>query len=105
MLAASCLLSCAQSQPPPLHPFEQGRADLSPIQPPTPNVDIPVVQATENKILSSPSQQSDDHFGASIAMTLDTIVVGAPNTPGGGAAWIFDLTDSPAAPIKLIPHK
>jgi len=103
MLAASCVLSCAQSQPPPLHPFEQGRADLSPIQPPTPNVDIPVVQATENKILSSPSQQSDDHFGASIAMTLDTIVVGAPNTTGGGAAWIFDLTDSSAAPIKLIP--
>ena len=45
----------------------------------------------------------DDQFGASLAITLNTLVVGAPNTKGGGAAWIFNLADDQAPPIKLIP--
>lgn len=96
------VLSCTQDQPPPLYPMAQGQAQLTPNRIEAPVTTI-LERNSENKILKSPSQQPDDRFGDSIAMTLNTLVVGAPNTSGGGAVWVFDLAHSDTAPIQLIP--
>ena len=96
------VLSCTQDQPPPLYPLAQGQAELTPYQPEAP-VEMILERHSENKILKSPSQEPDDRFGESIAMTLNTLVVGAPNTSAGGTVWVFDLSPSNTAPIQLIP--
>ena len=101
LLVMGSVLSCQRQQPPPLYKFDTGVADIVVTKPPK-LYDVSLATATENRILHSPSDQPGDHFGASIAITLTTLVVGAPNTTGGGAAWVFDLADANAAPIKLI---
>ena len=102
VIVSGVVLSCTQDQPPPLYPMAQGQAELTPNR-----LEVPVKtileRRSENKILKSPSQQPDDRFGESIALTLDTLVVGAPNTSGGGTVWVFDLAHSNTAPIQLIP--
>ena len=101
-MAGGIVLSCTQDQPPPLYPLAQGQAELTPYHPEAP-VEMILERHSENKILKSPSQQPDDRFGESIAMTLNTLVVGAPNTASGGTVWVFDLAHSNTAPIQLIP--
>ena len=98
------VLSCTQDQPPPLYPLAQGQAQLTPNRREEPVNGI-LERHAENKIVKSPSQQPDDRFGESIALTLNTLVVGAPNTSGGGAVWVFDLAHSNTAPIQLIPPR
>ena len=103
ILAACGPISCVQVQPEPQHPWSTGVLTKNPVQPIIkPAIDMPT--ATEHVILKSPSPQINDQFGASIALTLNTLVVGAPNTTGGGAAWIFDLENSNAPPIQLVPQ-
>lgn len=102
VIAGGIVLSCAQDQPPPLYPLAQGQAELTPYSPEA-TVEIILEKHAENKILKSPSQEVDDRFGQSIALALNTLVVGAPNTSAGGAVWVFDLDHSNTAPIQLIP--
>jgi len=102
VMASGMVLSCTQDQPPPLYPMAQGQAELTPYRPEAP-VEMNLERHSENKILKSPSQQPDDRFGESIAIALKTLVVGAPNTSGGGTVWVFDLDHSNTAPIQLIP--
>jgi FG-GAP repeat len=102
VMASGMVLSCTQDQPPPLYPMAQGQAELTPYRPEAP-VEMNLERHSENKLLKSPSQQPDDRFGESIAIALKTLVVGAPNTSGGGTVWVFDLDHSNTAPIQLIP--
>ena len=102
LIATISLISCVESQPPPLYPLAIGVAEITPIKPIIQPV-ITLPSATENQIIASPSQQSNDQFAASVAMALDTLVVGAPNTTGGGAVWVFDLATTNTSPLKLVP--
>ena len=102
VIVSGVVLSCTQDQPPPLYPLAQGQAALTPNRREEPVNGI-LERHAENKILKSPSQQPDDRFGESIALTLNTLVVGAPNASGGGAVWVFDLDHSDTPPIRLIP--
>ena len=104
VIASGAVLSCTQDQPPPLYPLAQGQAQLTPNRREEPVNGI-LERHAENKIVKSPSQQPDDRFGESIALTLNTLVVGAPNASGGGAVWVFDLAHSNTAPIQLIPPR
>jgi FG-GAP repeat/PKD domain len=44
---------------------------------------------TSETIISAEDGQADDGFGASVAMSGDTLVVGAPGASDGGAAYVF----------------
>jgi hypothetical protein len=103
LLAALIVASCA-TQPPPPYAWATGRPEMPAVKKPEP-VDIVLVQATENATLHSPSGQADDQFGAAVALSLNTLVVGAPGASGGGAAWVFDLSDADARPVKLVPPR
>jgi hypothetical protein len=60
----------------------------------------------QEAILYAFDAQSGDHFGASVAISGDTVVAGAPNEGGGdftplphtGTAYIFDLGPPPPPP-------
>lgn len=103
LLTMGFVISCQQNQPPPIYPFDPGTAEITlPVPPIAQIIDIPIL--TQNTVLNSPSGQIDDYFGASISITLNTLVVGAPNASGGGAVWVFNLEDPNSTPIKLIPQ-
>ncbi|MCE9618329.1 MAG: FG-GAP repeat protein [Planctomycetes bacterium] len=105
LLTAAVAISCNNRyQPPPPYAWDTGHPEINPIQRPV-TIEEPVATANENQVVESPSHQVDDQFGASVALALDTLVVGAPNTVGGGAAWVFDLTEGGAPPLKLVPPK
>ena len=103
LLTLGFVISCQQNQPAPVYPFDPGTAEITLPEPIIePIIHIPT--ATQNRVLNSPSGQIDDYFGASISITLNTLVVGAPNASGGGAVWVFNLEDPNSTPIKLIPQ-
>ncbi len=55
--------------------------------------------------LNNPNPQEKAYFGNSVAVSGNTVVVGAPNADGGevdlGAAYVFDLTNGGVAPRTL----
>ena len=58
--------------------------------------------ATESVKLTDPDREPDDHFGVSVAMDGDTLVVGAPGESDSGsqsgAAYVYEVGDWTAIP-------
>ena len=58
--------------------------------------------ATESVKLTDPDREPDDHFGVSVALDGDTLVVGAPGESDSGsqsgAAYVYEVSDWTAIP-------
>jgi hypothetical protein len=78
-----------------LHSIALGSANLR--APNTGNLDVRLLeeQLLDTKLLPSASDGADnDHFGSSVAISGDTLVVGSPQDNDGGSVYVFKRSGS-----------